>query len=157
MKSDVLTSALVALRAKLHAVAMRLLRDDEDARDAVQDTFVKLWQAQPPASDNEARNKLAHALRNVCIDRLRTRSTRPMVPLDDDVGQVVPAEDISDYERQILSGVTDAQRRIYAMVTHDCLEYDEIAQRLGMTVDAVRMTMSRARKKIRENIKALEK
>ncbi len=80
-----------------------------------------------------------------------------MVPLDDDVGQVVPAEDISDYERQILSGVTDAQRRIYAMVTHDCLEYDEIAQRLGMTVDAVRMTMSRARKKIRENIKALEK
>lgn len=43
------------------------------------------------------------------------------------------------------------------MVTHDCLEYEEISRIMGMSVEAVRMNMSRARKKIRENIKNIDK
>ncbi len=41
------------------------------------------------------------------------------------------------------------------MVTHDGMEYEETATRLGMSVEAVRMNMSRARKKIRDNYKRL--
>lgn len=36
------------------------------------------------------------------------------------------------------------------MATDDNLEYDVIAERLNMNINAVRMNMSRARKKMRE-------
>lgn len=159
MKKDVLTSAFLDIRGKLHRIAVRLLHDDEDAKDAIQDTFEKLWSRDEIKSNDEARNKLVHVLHNTCIDRLRTQHTVSLESADSaiDSGYEMPVEDMTRYESLILGGLTELQRRIYMMVTHDCLEYDEIAGRLGMKVEAVRMNMSRARKRISENIKAIER
>ena len=159
MKKDVLTSSFLDIRSKLHRIAMRLLQNDEDARDAVQDTFEKLWTKSEIKSDDEARNKLVHVLRNTCIDRLRTQHT---ISIDSDNslnerGYETPYEDIERYEQYILKGLTELQKRIYGMITHDCMEYEEIANVLGISVEAVRMNMSRARKRISENIKAIER
>ncbi len=159
MKTDILTSAFLDLRSKLHRIATRLLQDDEDASDALQDTFVKLWSKEKIESDPEARNKLVRALKNTCIDRLRARHT---VPLDsvgtDSAGyRETHFEDMERYEKLLLSGVTDRQRQIYNMITHDCLDYDEVASALGMTVEAVRTNMSRARRRISANIKIIER
>ena len=73
MKKDNLTSSFMALRDKLHRSALGFLKNDEDARDALQDTFLNLWRRGSVESDAEARNKLFAVLRNVCIDRLRVR------------------------------------------------------------------------------------
>lgn len=61
------------------------------------------------------------------------------------------------YESLLTAGLTDIQKRIYSLVTHGGLEYDTIAEILGMAVEAVRMNMSRARKKIRDNYKLLDR
>jgi len=145
MKKDVLTSAFLDIRSKMHRIAMRLLHDDEDARDAIQDTFEKLWSKDEIKSDDEARNKLVHVLHNTCIDRLRTQHTVPLETADPNTDRVyeMSIEDMSRYERLITDGLTELQRRIYSMVTHECLEYDEISHILGMSVEAVRMNMSR--------------
>ena len=71
MKTDKLTYSFLSLREKLYRSALRFLQNDEDAKDALQDTFFKLWRNESPQSDAEARNKLFKVLRNVCIDRLR--------------------------------------------------------------------------------------
>lgn len=159
MKKDVLTSAFLDIRSKMHRIAMRLLHDDEDARDAIQDTFEKLWSKAEINSDNEARNKLVHVLRNTCIDRLRTQHCVPLGTIDSDTdrGYEMSIEDMSRYERLITDGLTDLQRRIYMMVTHECLEYEEISHNLGMSVEAVRMNMSRTRKRISENLKNIDR
>lgn len=159
MKQDLLTSAFLDIRSRMHRIAMRLLLNDEDARDALQDTFEKLWSKDEVESNEEARNKLVHVLRNTCIDRLRTRHTVPLEPDRTYTAAVyeTTVEDMARYERLITRGLTAVQRQIYAMVTSDCMEYDEIAGRLGMSVEAVRMNMSRARKKIRENIKIIDR
>lgn len=138
---------------------MRLLHDDEDARDAVQDTFERLWTKTEINSDNEARNKLVHVLRNTCIDHLRGRHTVKMdASVPESAGSYeMPTENMAEYERLISNGLTDMQKQIYRMVTNDCLEYEEISLRLGISVEAVRMNMSRARKRIRENIKILDR
>ncbi len=80
MKKDTLTYSFLALREKLHRSALRFLRDDEDARDALQDTFVNLWNSGPVETDAEARNKLFAVLRNVCIDLLCKARTVPISP-----------------------------------------------------------------------------
>ena len=42
METDVLTSSFMTLRDKLHRIALSYLESDEDARDALQDTWLKL-------------------------------------------------------------------------------------------------------------------
>ena len=68
MKTDNLTSSFLELRDKLHRSALGFLKNDEDARDALQDTFFNLWRNGGAETDTEARNKLFAVLRNVCID-----------------------------------------------------------------------------------------
>lgn len=159
MKKDVLTTSYLDIRSKLHRIAMRFLQNDEDAKDAVQDTFEKLWSKDEIESKAEARNKLVHVLRNTCIDRLRTNHSVALesVVIDSKDGYEIPTEDMERYERLIVNGLTDMQMRIYNLVTHDCLEYEEVAKILNMSVEAVRMNMSRARKRIRQNIKAIDR
>lgn len=159
MEKNVLTSTFLDIRSKMHRVALRLLRDDEDARDAVQDTFVKLWSKSEINTDDEARNKLVHVLRNTCIDHLRKRHTCQMDASvrDSTESYEMSIENIAEYERLILTGLTARQKQIYDMVTYECMEYEEISRRLDMSVESVRMQMSRARRRIRENIKILDR
>ncbi|MDE7376945.1 MAG: sigma-70 family RNA polymerase sigma factor, partial [Muribaculaceae bacterium] len=139
--------------------ALGFLKTDEDARDALQDTFFNLWKGGRVESEAEARNKLFAVLKNVCIDRLRKPHTSHLEDADIERLEVQPDsfEDIGKYESLLTSGLTDIQRRIYSHVANDGMEYDEIAEALNMSVEAVRMNMSRARKKIRDNYKRLEK
>lgn len=159
MKKDVLTSAFIDIRAKMHRIAVKHLLNDEDARDALQDTFEKLWSKSYIESDEEARNKLVRVLHNTCIDRLRNQRTVALdaVKSEVDRGYEPPIEDMAKYESLITSGLTPMQMQIYNMITHDCLEYDEIAARMGISVEAVRMNMCRVRKKIKETIKIIDR
>lgn len=149
----------MALRDKLHRSALRFLKNDEDARDALQDTFFNLWRDGGAETETEARNKLFAVLRNICIDRLRKPKTFPLDETDTDSLEVraFSFEDMEKYESLLTAGLTDIQRHIYALVTHDGMEYDAIAETLGMSVEAVRMNMSRARKKIRNNYQQLDR
>lgn len=149
----------MALRDKLHRSALGFLKNDEDARDALQDTFFNLWRDGGAETETEARNKLFAVLRNICIDRLHKPKTFPLDETDTDSLEVkaFSFEDMDQYESLLTAGLTDVQRRIYSLVTHDGMEYDAIAETLGMSVEAVRMNMSRARKKIRNNYKQLDR
>ena len=159
MKTDYLTSSFLALRDKLHRSALGFLKNDEDARDALQDIFFNLWRDGTVQTETEARNKLFAVLRNVCIDRLRKPQTLPLDESHVDRLEVNPHsyEDIGKYESLLTTGLTDLQRQIYCYVAHDGMEYEDIAEVLNMSVEAVRMNMSRARKKIRNNYNHLEK
>ncbi len=159
MKTDNLTSSFLALRDKLHRSALGFLKNDEDARDALQDTFFNLWRDGTVETEKEARNKLFAVLRNICIDRLRKPQTLSLneTAIDRLEVNLDSFEDIEKYESLLTSGLTDIQRQIYCYVTHDGMEYEDIAKTLNMSVAAVRMNMSRARKKIRDNYNHLEK
>ena len=159
MTNDILTQSFIDLRDRLHRSALGFLRNEEDAADALQDTFFRLWKSGAVATDSEARNKLFAVLRNVCIDRLRKPRTAALDERHmDDIAEPPPGgEELGRLEVLITSGLSETQRRIYVMVTHAGVEYEEIALRLGMSVEAVRVSMSRARKKIRDNYKKLDR
>lgn len=159
MKTDTLTNSFLALREKLHRSAVGFLKNDEDPKDALQDTFFNLWRNGGVETEPEARNKLFTVLKNICIDRLRKPRTVQIEEADTDslVSRTVEFEDMERYEKLLTAGLTETQRHIYSLVTHQGLEYEAIADSLKMSVEAVRMNMSRARRKIRENYKLLEK
>ncbi len=143
----------------MHRIAMKLLHNEVEVKDAIQYTFDKLWSKTEINSDEEARYKLVHILHNTCIDHLRGKHTIQMdVSNMENAGSYeMPTENMAEYERLILIGLTDLQRKIYVMVTHECLEYEEVAGQLNMSVEGVRMNMSRLRRRIAENIKKINR
>lgn len=159
MKPDFLTSSFVALRNRLHRCALGLLHNEDDALDALQDTYCRLREKSEPQSDDEARNKLFAVLHNICIDRLRRSALLRTELIEENSASVDPnpADDTATLQILLMKGLTDTQRRIVRMVADEQMEYDRIASRMGMTEGAVRTALSRARMKMRENYKKLEK
>ena len=159
MKTDHLTSSFLALRERLHRSALAYLKDDEDASDALQDTYIRLWKSGKIESDSEASSKLFTVLRNICIDRLRRKR---LVELEDKHTvslKIDPSsgEDMERLETLLTAGLTGLQRQIYSLAVHYSMDYQDIAERLNMKEGAVRAHMCRARKKISENYKILDR
>lgn len=157
MEIDMLTSSFLGLRDKLHHIASKYLGSDEDAKDALQDTWLKLRSKGEVETTIEARNKLVTVLRNVCIDHLRKAREIPIDVTVDIQAYRMDEEDIGNLEQLLQEGLTPLQKEIFNLVTHEGFDYEEIAKQLSMSVEAVRMNMSRTRKKIRENYKRLNR
>ena len=159
MEIDVLTSSFLGLRDKLHHIALNYLESDEDAKDALQDTWLKLRNGSKVETTSEARNKLVTVLRHVCIDRLRKAKPIPIdtVSTHETKGYNIDVEDLKRLETLLQEGLTPQQREIFNLVTHEGMEYEQIAEKLSMTVEAVRMNMSRIRKKMRETYNKLNR
>lgn len=157
MEIDLLTSSFLGLRDKLHHIALKYLGSDEDAKDALQDTWLKLRSKGEVETTIEARNKLVTVLRNVCIDHLRKAREIPIDTTVEIQAYRMDEEDIGNLEQLLQEGLTPLQKEIFNLVTHEGFDYDEIAKQLSMSVEAVRMNMSRTRKKIRENYKRLNR
>ena len=151
MGLDLMTSSFLGLRDKLRQIALRYLQCDADTQDVLQDTWLKLSDKSEVESSQEARNKLVTVLR---------RKARA-IPIDSIGQNDVPhysmeTEDIKRLEQLLQQQLTPLQRQIFNLVTHEGFDYGQIAEQLSMSVEAVRMNMSRIRKKIRETLKKLE-
>ena len=159
MEIDVLTSSFLGLRDKLHHIALNYLESDEHAKDALQDTWLKLRNGSKVETTSEAKNKLVTVLRHVCIDHLRKAKSIPIdtVSAYETKGYNMDVEDLKHLETLLQKGLTPQQREIFDLVTHEGMEYEQIAEKLSMTVEAVRMNMSRIRKKMRETYNKLNR
>ena len=157
MEKALLTSSFLGLRDKLHHIALKYLGSDENAKDALQDTWLKLRSKGEVETTIEARNKLVTVLRNVCIDHLKKAREIPIDVTVDIQAYRMDEEDIGNLEQLLQEGLTPLQKEIFNLVTHEGFDYNEIAKQLSMSVEAVRMNMSRTRKKIRENYKRLNR
>lgn len=138
------------LLEKLHQVAFHFLKDEMDADDAVQDAVCNLWSDRVPASSEEARFRLFVILRNVCLNKLKRK--RYFIPITEceKAGDDNVLDETERIRSLLFASLTPLQIKIFQMATDDNLEYDVIAERLNMNIEAVRMNMSRARKKMRE-------
>ena len=152
MEIDVLTSSFLGLRDKLHHIALNYLESDED-------TWLKLRNGSKVETTSEAKNKLVTVLRHVCIDHLRKAKSIPIdtVSAYETKGYNMDVEDLKHLETLLQKGLTPQQREIFDLVTHEGMEYEQIAEKLSMTVEAVRMNMSRIRKKMRETYNKLNR
>lgn len=157
MSDKTLTTVFTRLRRKFLGMAMAILPNEEDAADALQDAFCKLWPRRDTINDEAKAEALTGVtLRNICIDRTRKR-TLPTVPLNEEHDTVDSEATYKEREERyntikaiIDNELTGLQKRIIELKDIECLETEEIAQQLQMTVSAVRMNLSRARNKIRE-------
>ena len=163
MSEEVLTSVYVGLRDKFRRFASRFFPSEEDADDALQEAFCRLWPRRDSVNNpGEAEALVKTTVRNIGIDFYRRSLSTSTVALDDrrdgEVGDVEdPGSDVAEreakfryVERLVSTKLTAMQQLILHKHDYEGLGYDEIADSLSMNEAAVRMQLSRARKTIRE-------
>lgn len=145
----------------LYRIALYYLEDGSDARDTVQDLFIKLWNSRDRLEGVVNPKAYAYTLlKNLCIDRLRKEGrTVAMGDLPEKSGEDPPDKVLADREtlRRVLRHIEDLppkQREIVRMRIFEELEYDEIAEKLGMSEINTRVQLSLARKTLRNRIKS---
>ena len=144
---------------KLLRFATHFLKDEDEARDVVQDVFLKLWQKRD--SLNEIENIEAFAMRmtrNRCLDIVRANRTiaidaetdRKMKEETVDVHGQFELSETAVQIRKLINDLPDLQRTVMQLRDIEQLEYEEIAERMDLKVNAIRVNLSRARKKVRD-------
>lgn len=149
-----------ANRARLRAVAYRMLGSRSEAEDAVQEAWLRLSRSGTGAVDNLGA-WLTTVVARLCLDMLRSRKSRREEPLDDDVSEsptegadepdseTVVADSVGLAMLVVLETLTPAER--VAFVLHDMfdLPFDQIAPVVGRSPAAARQLASRARRQVR--------
>lgn len=156
-QTDRITSAFTALREQMLSLAERITGNRDDAADAVQDAFVKLWQQRERYGTNShASGAGMTAVRNTSIDLARRNSRHNDVPVEQVTNAITTVTDDDrtlayQQVRAIIDKELSAnQRAIIDMREMEGMEFEDIAARLGMRPATVRVELSRARKRVRE-------
>jgi RNA polymerase sigma factor (sigma-70 family) len=152
-------------RSHLRAVAYRMLGSLSEADDAVQEAWFRLSRSESSGIENLG-GWLTTVVGRVCLDMLRSRTSRRVVPLGESLGTRVPEPLVSradgiDPEHEalladsvglallvVLETLTPAER--LAFVLHDMFSvpFEEIAPVVGRSPTAARQLASRARRRV---------
>jgi len=157
-------SAFIALtngfKDKLFRLARRLLVSSEEAQDATQEVLLKLWKNKNKI--NTYKNVEAFAMtmtKNYCFDKLKAKASDNIKIVhsnytdeNSSLQNQIEAKDSVSWLDKIINTLPEQQRIIVQL--RDIEEYNnaEIAEILGVNENVVRTTISRARKKIREEL-----
>ena len=156
-QQDRITNAFTALREQMLSLAERITGNRDDAADAVQDAFVKLWQQRGRyETASHAQGAGMMTVRTTSIDMARRNSHRADVSVEQAIDAV---QEVNDNDRNLAylqvrhiidNDLSQNQRAILDMREMQGMEFEDIARRLGMQPATVRVELSRARKRVRE-------
>jgi len=149
----------------LFRVAFQILADEDDARDATQECFIRAWKN---LAEFDTRKRLGtwlyKIIANICYDELRRAYKKRKRPLDE---RVLSQKSEDDLERQTMNTalvqkinnlaghLKPRQRMVFVLRDLQQFEMAEIADLLGISIGAVKSNLFYARKNIREKMQKL--
>ena len=149
---------ILPLRERLMQYAERLLNNKSDAEDVIQEVFLKLWLMRNELSNYNSIDALSLTMtKHLCLNRLKVNqreqeSLNGHVFIDENLSPIEQLEqkDSVEYAMRIIDMLPDLQQSVLRMKHIEGLEIDEIAALMGSAPEAIRMNLSRARKKVKE-------
>ena len=160
MKQSEFLNVVMPFKDKLYRMAKRLLVSKEEAEDATQEILMKLWSKNE--SIGKYKNVEAFAMtmtKNFCLDRLKSKQAGNLKLVHSNYSdgnaslqKQVEAKDSISWVEKIMEELPEQQKMVLQL--RDVEEYDfiEIGELLNMKPTAIRVTLSRARKTVREKL-----
>ena len=154
--------------AYLRSIAMRVLADEEDVRECLNDVWFKAWTQIPPEPPEHLQAWLAKCTREQAIDRWRrSRSEKrgggvlpacldelgECVPAPSDVESLVERRELALVLRGFLQKLEPVQRNVFLCRYWYFETAPEIAERFGFSPVKVRSMLHRTRKQLKSYLK----
>ena len=157
-------------RQRVYGLAYSMLRNEQDATDLSQETFVKAWQAIRGFKKSASfYTWLYRITTNLCIDFARQRERRPTVPFEDGVDpdsdaerggaaleaavadrRVFSARNCANKSTRALQELSPEHRAVVHLREFDGLDYAEIAKAIGCSIGTVMSRLHYARKNLQK-------
>lgn len=158
MSQELFKAEILPIRDKLLNHAQKFMHDEQDAEDAVQEVLLKLWYIRNNLGDYD--NVAAFAttvIKNHCLDRLKVKNRTEALDEShltragtDNPHTELEHKSSEELIQRIVKTLPALQQAIIRMKDMEEYEIDEIAEITGTKAEAVRVNLSRARKKVRE-------
>lgn len=152
MDENTFIAMVTPISKKLYGFALRMLKNEADAQDAAQDVMVKLWTYRKKINIEKNLTSLAMTImKNKCIDRIWQS-----VKIEHSTGiEAIEAKD-NNYEhtdliaaiKHKLDALPEQQKMIIELKDFQGYDNKEISEIMGISVNSIRVNLSRARKKL---------
>ena len=152
----------------IYNLALRVLKDENEALDLTQETFVRAWTALPNfRGQSQFRTWLYRIVTNLCYNRL-PNLRRSLTDLGDDVIAEIPETDLTfdnpahgfesyelrSYLHNVIENLDENYRLLISLRYQKELSYEEIDNMLNLPLGAVKTGLFRAKEQLR---RALER
>ena len=158
---------------RMLAVARRILRDEDEARDAVQEAYLLAFRALPRfAGESRVSTWLHRIVVNAALMRIRRRKARPEEPIEpllptfradghatetfrewrDGADALLAQRETGELVRRAIDGLPESYRVVLVLRDLEELDTRETAERLGVTANAVKIRLHRARQALRARL-----
>jgi len=148
-----------------YSVAFRMLVDEDQAKDVVQETMITIWQKLKKIKSAEVyKTWIYRIVVNKCYDQLRKRKRNPEFVADELTWELIsnrlsegPSADLENKETaQIISLLTNKlspkQKAVFILSDLEEMSNDEISEITGISKSAVKANLHYARKNISEKV-----
>ena len=150
---------------RFYHTAFRLTGNTQDAEDLVQEAYAKLWNRRNELEGVENAEAYGVMLvKNLCFDWMRRNIhdtdtcalEEVTLATDDSPGHTTELHDEAEHAKSLINQLPNKQRRVmWLRDVNDC-SFEEIEQATGLNATNIRVLLSRARKKIREQFKRMD-
>jgi RNA polymerase sigma factor (sigma-70 family) len=148
------------LGRKLYGFAFRILRNQEEAEDVVQEVFIRLWKMGQKLDEYKSVDALATTMtKNYCIDIIRKQKHNygEDFSISDYPGSTSTSphdamvnRETGEILNRIIGDLPELFRIVVKLRDIDGDSYEEISRKTKQNINTLRVTLSRARKIIRD-------
>lgn len=152
----------------VYNLALRVVKDENEALDLAQETFVRAWTALPNfKGQSQFRTWLYRIVTNLCYNRL-PNLRRSLNDLGDDMMEEIPEPDPETpatefesnetrrYLQQAMQDLDENYRLLISLRYQNELSYEEIASTLNLPLGTVKTGIFRAKAQLRSALANLE-
>ena len=159
MKQAEFLETVLPFKDKLFRLAKRLLVSQDEAEDAVQEIYLKLWKGRSQIGNYKNPEAFAMTMtKNYCLDRLKSKQASNLKIVhsnyhaSENLQRRVEANDGVSILFKVMESLPEQQRMILQLRDVEQYEFAEIAEMLQSNETAIRVALSRARKAVREQM-----
>ena len=158
MKQSDFLKVVLPFKDKVFRLAKRLLVSTEEAEDATQELYFKLWRNKEKLADYKNVEAFAMTMtKNYCFDRLKSKQANNLTLVhsnykekDTSLENKIEYKDSVNNVHKLIENLPEQQKIIIQLRDIEQYDFDEICEMVDMKPTAVRVSLSRARKTIRE-------
>lgn len=151
-------------RQQAFSLAFRIMCNEEEARDVVQESFIKVWQKIETYNMTQKFSTwLYKIVANSAIDRLRQIKRHNLINLDkviskieylnlDNMQMEIDNKETAQLIRWIAEGLPEKQQMVFILRDLQGVDSSEVRQILNLSENSVKSNLYHARKAIREKL-----